>query len=205
MAGYILVVDDEPDVRELFRITLKMAGYRTEGATNGLEAIEAIAKESPALVLLDLMMPRMDGFKVLEKLRKGKRNGDLKVLVATAKTLSEPDQETLNEWPVVGVINKGELDIAQMVSDVKRYIDKPAIVDRRPVPEGSDASKKPSRPLRPSQQEKPDAQKKTDSPAKPSSPPKAATPARPVRPRKSAKPGKPPASVPEKKTGDQNK
>ena len=130
MAGYILVVDDEPDVRELFKITLNMAGYRTAVASDGLQALDEIAKESPELIVLDLMMPHLDGFGVLDRLREEREehaNGPLKVLVATAKTLDDGDKEHLNSWPVVGVLNKGELDLSKMVHDVKSLLsDKPA-------------------------------------------------------------------------------
>jgi CheY-like chemotaxis protein len=122
LSGYILVVDDEPDVRELFKITLSMAGYRTQVAKDGLEAIDAISKESPQLIVLDLMMPRLDGFGVLTKLREEEANGKLKVLIATAKTLNDGDKEHLDSWPVVGVLNKGELDIAKMVVDVQQLL-----------------------------------------------------------------------------------
>ena len=129
MSDYILVVDDEPDVRQLFKITLSLAGYRTEVAGDGLEAMAAISKESPGLVLLDLMMPRLDGFGVLDKLREQKPNGDMKVLVATAKTIEDDDKERLESWPVVGVLNKGELDLKKMVGQIKKLLsEKPAVV-----------------------------------------------------------------------------
>ena len=135
MADYILVVDDEPDVRQLFKITLSMAGYKTAVAGDGLEAMEAIAKEAPQLILLDLMMPRLDGFGVLDKLRQDKPNGSLKVLVATAKSLDDGDKERLKSWPVVGVLNKGELDIAQMVHIVKKLLsDEPTPAAKHPDP-----------------------------------------------------------------------
>lgn len=122
MAGYILVVDDEPDVRELFKITLNMAGYRTAVASDGLQALDEIAKESPELIVLDLMMPHLDGFGVLDRLREEHSNGPLKVLIATAKTLNDGDKEHLSSWPVVGVLNKGELDLPKMVHDVQSLL-----------------------------------------------------------------------------------
>ena len=71
------------------------------------------------------MMPRLDGFGVLNKLREKKPNGGIRVLVATAKSLNDDDEERLSTWPVVGVLNKGELDIGQMVSDVQKFISAP--------------------------------------------------------------------------------
>lgn len=114
----ILVVDDEPDVRELFNITLKMAGHQTETARDGQEAVDKLAAHSPDLILLDLMMPRMDGFAFLSHVRSDQGGKPMRVLIATAKTLEDADQRKLASWPVVGVLNKGNMDIAQMVSEV---------------------------------------------------------------------------------------
>ncbi len=111
----ILVVDDEPDVRELFNITLKMAGHVTETAQDGLEAVDKLAQGMPDLILLDLMMPRMDGFGFLNHIRNELDGKPVRVLVATAKVLEEADHARLSDWPVVGVLNKGELDIGRMV------------------------------------------------------------------------------------------
>lgn len=115
----ILVVDDEPDVRELFNITLKMAGHVTETASDGLEAVDKLKAEIPDLVLLDLMMPRLDGFGLLSHIRKNMASQPIRVLIATAKVLEDSDHEQLDSWPVVGVLNKGELDIGQMVTIVR--------------------------------------------------------------------------------------
>jgi CheY-like chemotaxis protein len=120
----ILVVDDEPDVRELFNITLKMAGHETDTAKHGLEAIERLATESPDLIVLDLMMPHLDGFTFLARVRDEMATKPMRVLVATAKVLEDADQEKLGDWPVVGVLNKGELDIGQMVTVVTTALSK---------------------------------------------------------------------------------
>lgn len=120
----ILVVDDERDVRELFNITLKMAGHTTETARDGVEAVHKLADPLPDLILLDLMMPHMDGFAFLAHLRDQLDDRPLRVLVATAKVLDENDQRQLTAWPVVGVLSKAELDIAQVVSVVGRVLTK---------------------------------------------------------------------------------
>lgn len=122
----ILVVDDEPDVRELFNITLRMAGHVTETAKDGEEAVGKLAatERLPDLIVLDLMMPRLDGFGLLAHIREKMDTQPLRVLVATAKVLEEADQEKLTSWPVVGVLNKGELDIGQMVIIVSSALTK---------------------------------------------------------------------------------
>ncbi|MGF1506922.1 MAG: response regulator [Chloroflexi bacterium] len=113
----ILVVDDEPDVRELFNITLKMAGHETVTSKDGQEAIDHLEDDEEfELVLLDLMMPRLDGFGFLEHVREHMEDKPLRVLIATAKLLEDSDREKLERWPVVGILNKGDLDIGQMVT-----------------------------------------------------------------------------------------
>ncbi len=123
----ILVVDDEPDVRELFNITLTMAGFQTQTAKDGQEAVSRVSEgTAPDLILLDLMMPRLDGFGVLKHIRENMLETPVRVLVATAKVLEESDQKQLDTWPVVGVLNKGELDIGQMVGIVNNALTKKA-------------------------------------------------------------------------------
>jgi CheY-like chemotaxis protein len=121
----ILVVDDEHDIRELFNITLKMAGHVTDTAKDGLEAVDKLSKnDAPDLILLDLMMPNLNGFELLAHIRKEMDSKPCRVLVATAKVLEDADQQKLNSWPVVGVLNKGELDIGQMVVIVSTALSK---------------------------------------------------------------------------------
>jgi two-component system KDP operon response regulator KdpE len=65
----ILVVDDEPRMIKFIRMNLELEGYRVSGATNGLEALEKVREELPDLVVMDVMMPGMDGFETLELIR----------------------------------------------------------------------------------------------------------------------------------------
>jgi len=141
----ILVVDDEPDVRELFNITLRMAGHVTETARDGVEAVDKLAEQLPDLILLDLMMPRLDGFGLLAHIRKEMDSKPIRVLIATAKVLEEADREKLSSWPVVGVLNKGELDIGRMVGIVSAALTKNPFkngtAERPKVEEGKGAEK----------------------------------------------------------------
>jgi DNA-binding response OmpR family regulator len=82
--AHILVVDDEHDLTELVAINLQIAGYRTSVAHDGIAAIEAVADERPDLVLLDVMMPRLDGWGVLSALQKDPEARELPVVMLTA-------------------------------------------------------------------------------------------------------------------------
>ncbi|MFR9728326.1 response regulator transcription factor [Saccharopolyspora sp. MS10] len=79
----LLVVDDEPTVRELLAATLRFAGFRVTAAATGEEALRAAVHERPDLVLLDVMLPDLDGFEVLRRLQE--RGGQVPVLFLTAR------------------------------------------------------------------------------------------------------------------------
>jgi DNA-binding response OmpR family regulator len=83
-APTILVVDDEPNIVELVRLYLRSEGYVVEVAQDGREALEKIAAVHPDLVVLDLMMPEVDGWEVTRRLRQG--DGKTPVLMLTAKS-----------------------------------------------------------------------------------------------------------------------
>jgi DNA-binding response OmpR family regulator len=85
---HVLVVDDEPTVREVVVGYLEREGYRTAEAADGEEALEAITEQRPDLVILDVMLPKVDGFAILSRLR---RDGDIPVVLLTART-EEPDR-----------------------------------------------------------------------------------------------------------------
>jgi PAS domain S-box-containing protein len=91
----ILVIDDDPAAREIMRRTLEANGHEIREASDGQQGIDALALEVPDLVLLDLMMPVMDGFAVLEHMRSDFRLQDVPVVVVTAKTLTSEDREML--------------------------------------------------------------------------------------------------------------
>jgi DNA-binding response OmpR family regulator len=81
----ILVVDDQPAVRRLLRALLEMAGFEVSEAEDGAWAMEAIRTRAPDLVVLDIMMPRVDGWQVLTEVRDDPEVGELPVIVLTAK------------------------------------------------------------------------------------------------------------------------
>ena len=81
----VLVVDDEADIVALVAYHLARAGYRVSTASTGLDALEAARREQPALIVLDLMLPGLSGYEVLEQLRGDASTRDIAVLMLTAR------------------------------------------------------------------------------------------------------------------------
>lgn len=81
----ILVVDDEPDIVFIITTALKKNGYRTEQALNGLEALEKINNTAPAAIIMDIMMPKMDGHSVNLKLKTDPKTAAIPVIIITGK------------------------------------------------------------------------------------------------------------------------
>jgi DNA-binding response OmpR family regulator len=81
----ILLVDDSADIRHLLSTILRDEGHDVAVASDGVQAIEAIKNGAPDLMILDIMMPRMDGYGVLKEMRDGGLKDDVKILVLTAK------------------------------------------------------------------------------------------------------------------------
>jgi two-component system, cell cycle response regulator DivK len=80
----ILIVDDNPDVREVLQCQLKMLGYLVISAENGYVAIEKAIAEQPDLILMDIMMPEMDGWQASRAVRANPDTKDIPILAATA-------------------------------------------------------------------------------------------------------------------------
>ncbi len=88
-AGKILVVDDEQDVVTIIGKVLKKSGYEVITANDGLECLDKVSEELPDLILLDNIMPNMDGPAVLSKLKASKETADIPVIMVTALAAQE--------------------------------------------------------------------------------------------------------------------
>ena len=86
MAKKILVVDDERHIVRLVEVNLSRAGYDVATAYDGVEALEKVQGEAPDMIVLDVMMPRMDGFEVLKRLQADAKTQDIPVIMLTAKS-----------------------------------------------------------------------------------------------------------------------
>jgi len=95
MPKKILAVDDERHIVRLVQVNLERAGYEVITAYDGKDALEKVASENPDLVVLDVMMPYMDGFEVLQNLRKNQATRELPVIMLTAKA---QDADVFRGW-----------------------------------------------------------------------------------------------------------
>lgn len=118
----ILIVDDNADVRRLIRRILQSQGdYTLYEATNGLEAVEQAQKERPNLIVLDLMMPEMDGFAVMEKLQSSPETADIPVIVVTAKELTQAEKTRLNGH-IQKLMQKGDFMSDELSDEVRALL-----------------------------------------------------------------------------------
>jgi len=84
----ILCIEDEPEMIDLIRLILGRRGFEVKGANGGIQGLEMIQKEKPDLVLLDLMMPDMDGWEVYQQIKASEKTKNIPVIVVTAKAQS---------------------------------------------------------------------------------------------------------------------
>jgi len=95
MAKKILVVDDERHIVRLVEVNLTRAGYEILTAYDGVEALEKVKADKPDMIVLDVMMPRMDGFEVLKRLQADASTQDIPVIMLTAKA---QDADIFRGW-----------------------------------------------------------------------------------------------------------
>jgi CheY-like chemotaxis protein len=117
----VLVVDDDPSVIDLLRQTLPAAEYQLAAAMDGLEGLAAVAASAPDLVLLDLIMPALDGFGFIERLRANQDTRDLPVIVITVRELTASEREALSR-SVAAVMNKQGLQGEALIAAIERAL-----------------------------------------------------------------------------------
>ena len=119
--GHVLVVEDDADTRELVRRTLEKEGWTVDEAENGRVGLERVAATAPDLILLDLMMPEMDGFDFLEAVREQMPAERIPVVVVTAKELTDDDRQRLS-GRVETVVEKGGISRDRLLEEVRQLV-----------------------------------------------------------------------------------
>jgi DNA-binding response OmpR family regulator len=118
----ILVVDDEVDLVETLRFPLEMEGYDVLVSYNGEDALNTARKENPDLILLDLMLPKLDGYKVCRLLKFDERYKHIPILMLTAKT-QQKDKLLGQETGADEYITK-PFEIDELMKKIKAYLNK---------------------------------------------------------------------------------
>lgn len=122
----ILVVDDDPDLVESVAMKLESENYRVAKAYDGVEAMDQIKKERPALMILDVMMPRKSGYQLCEELKKSADTKDIVILLLTA--VAEAVTSTnYTHWEGKNTLADDyipkPIDLAKLIGIVKDYLD----------------------------------------------------------------------------------
>jgi CheY-like chemotaxis protein len=121
MASNILIVDDEESVRQLLRLMLRTFDVCVREAADGSEALARINEEQPSLVILDVMMPQIDGLTVLKQLRADPKTKALPVLLFTAFRVTNEQAAEL-EVPRSMIMNKGSLSVKDLRGTVAEVL-----------------------------------------------------------------------------------
>ncbi|GAB4173377.1 MAG: hypothetical protein Fur005_35210 [Roseiflexaceae bacterium] len=119
--SHILLVEDDATTRQMMRRMLEKEGWEVREAENGRVGLERVAEEQPALVLLDLMMPEVDGFTFAAELRRRPEWREIPVIVVTAKDLTPEDRMRLNGY-VERSIQKGLFRREELLADVRALV-----------------------------------------------------------------------------------
>ena len=116
-----LVVEDDDTTRALLRHLLEQEGWQVREAENGRAALAAVASEHPRLILLDLMMPEMDGFQFVEELQRQHAHHTIPIVVITAKDITVEDRLRLSGY-VEKILEKGALDREELLREVHELV-----------------------------------------------------------------------------------
>ncbi len=121
--GEILVVDDNEDFTNFLRNLLEKSSFTIYTAQNGVEAIRFLHKMAPALVFLDLLMPEMDGFEVVEKMYEDEKLKEVPIVVLTAKEVTDEERGVLNS-KIKAIVQKEGLTREIILREVNKFISK---------------------------------------------------------------------------------
>jgi len=126
MPAKILIVDDDPDIQRLLGYTLKQEGYETVVAVDGSEALKSWSRDKPDLILLDLMLPHMDGLEICRNLRSHPQTSDIPIIMITAKA-EESDRIVGLEMGADDYITKpfSPREVLARVKAILRRLEKP--------------------------------------------------------------------------------
>lgn len=132
--GPLLVVEDVPNILELLEVTLRFKGYPVITATNGQEALEQVAHQMPALVITDILMPKLDGFALAQKLRTEPRTRRLPIIFLSATYVTPEDKKFALSVGAVRFLEK-PVDTEELLLTVAEVLTSGNLVESEPLDE----------------------------------------------------------------------
>ena len=132
--GYLLIVEDDPDILKLLETTLKFSGYRVITARNGNEALDVVRQEHPVIVIADIMMPKLDGFGFVHRLRINPETRGIPVVFITATFVSRDDREFALNIGATRFIQK-PLNLDEFLITIEKLMNQGAPVAFEPLDE----------------------------------------------------------------------
>ena len=117
----VLIVEDDPDAREMFHRTIEGHGWTVSEAENGRVGLQRMRERIPGVILLDLMMPEMDGFTFIDEIRRHPEYRHIPVVVVTAKDLTEDDRRRL-QGHVVQILQKGGYSTQKLLDEINHLL-----------------------------------------------------------------------------------
>jgi CheY-like chemotaxis protein len=124
MAPKVLLVDDDPLIHRLYRTHIERAGYQMLSAFTGMGAIEMVANEHPQVIVMDIMMPQMDGLSAIREIRSDDITKDIPVIVITANPQYHLSQQE-SEWAGATEFLTKPFGPDNLVSAIKRLVPLP--------------------------------------------------------------------------------
>jgi CheY-like chemotaxis protein len=119
--NHLLIVEDDDATRHVIRRIMAKQGWTIAEAANGRIGLEQVRRQTPRLILLDLMMPEVDGFQFLAELRRNEAWKSIPVVILTAKDLTRRDHERLT-GNVESILQKGALTRAELIQEIRKIV-----------------------------------------------------------------------------------
>ncbi len=116
----IVIAEDEPDIRDLITFTLQFAGHQVIATANGVEAVQAVEKERPDLVLMDVRMPKMSGYEACRALKDNPETASVPVVFLSAKGQESEVQEGLAAGAIAYILKPFSPD--ELISRVQEIL-----------------------------------------------------------------------------------
>jgi DNA-binding response OmpR family regulator len=133
-SSYLLLVEDDPDILNFLATALKFSGYRVVTARNGTEGLEAVKKERPAMIIADIMMPKLDGFGLVHRLRINPETRSIPVVFITATYVASEDKEFALDIGATRFIQK-PVALEELLATITELSQKNGTFPKEPIDE----------------------------------------------------------------------